>query len=200
MFKVVLLGLLTVLLVHQIVALTDNPKLPVNDFVEYWAASRLLLEKQNPYAPDLVFLAERAVGWPADFPQMMWNPPWTLSYVLPFGAVDFKLGQVMWLTMNLFCIFLSAHFLWYCYEGSLKKVWIAWILAISFAPSLISLKVGQICPLMLLGVAGFLVCLRHQRDFVAGTLTVLVSFKPHLLYLFWIVLLLWILHEKRWKV
>ena len=68
LFKAALLGVLTFLLVHQFADLIDNRKLPVNDFVEYWTASRLLSEKQNPYDPDLHFHLERSVGWPADVP------------------------------------------------------------------------------------------------------------------------------------
>jgi hypothetical protein len=54
LFKAVLLGVLTALLVHRIADLIGSSNLLVNDFVGYWAASRLLSEKQNPYAPVLL--------------------------------------------------------------------------------------------------------------------------------------------------
>ncbi|MGZ8464867.1 MAG: hypothetical protein ACXWXT_04935, partial [Candidatus Binatia bacterium] len=35
----------------------------VRDFVEYWSASRLLLNGGNPYAPDELLQLQRSVGW-----------------------------------------------------------------------------------------------------------------------------------------
>jgi len=50
----------------------------VRDFVEYWSASRLLLNGGNPYAPDELLQLQRSVGWGSGTALIMWNPPWTL--------------------------------------------------------------------------------------------------------------------------
>jgi hypothetical protein len=72
----------------------------VRDFVEYWAASRLLLTGNNPYGPQELFELQRSVGWKDSIPLLMWNPPWTLSFTVPFGLASFDVAQLLWLLFN----------------------------------------------------------------------------------------------------
>jgi hypothetical protein len=61
------------------------------------------------------------------------------------------------------------------------------------------LQAGQITPLLLLGVVGFLHF--HKRNgWLAGVCCLLIAVKPHLLYLFWLALLLWSVREQRWSI
>jgi hypothetical protein len=71
-------------------------------------------------------------------------------------------------------------------------------LAITFLPGAVVLSLGQIGPVMLAGIVGFLSLVRRQQYFKAGALTLLMALKPHLLFLFWIVLLFWIVRSRRW--
>ncbi len=59
---------------------------------------------------------------------------------------------------------------------------------------------GQIGPLVLLGLVGFLWAIRRGSDGWAGAATVLAAIKPHLVFLFWIALLLWTWDRRRWDV
>jgi hypothetical protein len=59
---------------------------------------------------------------------------------------------------------------------------------------------GQITPLMLAGVTGFLVALRHRRYMLAGACLLLFGLKPHLLYLVLAAILLWSIQKKKWSV
>jgi hypothetical protein len=45
---------------------------------------------------------------------------------------------------------------------------------------------------------GFLRLVRREQYFKAGAMTLLIALKPHLLFLFWIFLLLWVLKTRRW--
>ncbi|MGH7224223.1 MAG: glycosyltransferase 87 family protein, partial [Gemmataceae bacterium] len=74
------------------------------------------------------------------------------------------------------------------------------MLTFAFVPTLFCLTVGQIGPLLLLGAVGFLVAVKQRRDGWAGAAAVLLAVKPHLVYLFWIALLLWTLRRRRWAV
>ena len=67
------------------------------DFVAYWAATRLLLSGGNPYSTAALYQLQSSVGLQAANPMVMWNPPWTLTFSLPFGLVDFSTGQMLWL-------------------------------------------------------------------------------------------------------
>src|SRR5262245_49181836 len=90
-FAVALVALVFVLLTGG-----GTSPLPLHDFVEYWAAGRLLLGGQNPYDADLVHELERQVGR-TDEGILMWNPPWSLPLVLPLGLMGVRTAHLVWL-------------------------------------------------------------------------------------------------------
>ena len=69
---------------------------------------------------------------------------------------------------------------------------------ILFAPTVVALLTGQIGPLILLGVVGFLHFEMREQYGLAGASLVLVAIKPHLVYLLWPTLLLWAIERRRW--
>ncbi len=79
----VVVGLLVVLFAQapQLLA-----RLQMYDFLEYWAAGRLLAFGDNPYDGDRMHALEHAAGRTEDG-ILMWNPPRTLPLVLPFGLL-----------------------------------------------------------------------------------------------------------------
>src|SRR5262249_41299022 len=87
----------------------------VRDFAAYWAASRLLLNSQNPYSTAALFDLQRDAGLQEGRPLVMWNPPWTLSFTLPFGLLNFSTGQFLWLLAQVFLILISASLFWRMY-------------------------------------------------------------------------------------
>ena len=188
-------------IVHAATADTETTELKyVRDFVEYWAASRLLLTGKNPYGPQELFELQRSVGWSDSIPLLMWNPPWTLSFTLPFGLASFDVAQFLWLLLNIFIVIFCAKQLWFLYGGQPTAYRRAWLVVLTFAPAYLVLLLGQIGPLILLGLVGFLHCARDNQWKWAGALAVLVSIKPHLLYLFWIALVLWTIEKRQWQL
>jgi hypothetical protein len=180
-------------------AAASDPKY-VRDFVEYWAATRLLLTGNNPYGPQELFELQRSVGWTDSIPLLMWNPPWTLFFTLPFGLASFDVAQFSWLLLNTFIVLFCAKQLWLLYGGPPTAYRKAWLVVLTFAPAYLVLILGQIAPLILLGLVGFVRCARDKHWKWAGALTILVSIKPHLLYLFWIALVLWIIEKRQWQL
>ena len=172
----------------------------MNDFIEYWAAARLLMEGKNPYSPELMLALQRSIGWTDERPLMMWNPPWALSVVLPFGFFSFEVGRFLWLLVNLFVVVLCIDLSWRIYGGPKRYFWLPWAVGLGFFPTLFVLRVGQITPFILLGVIGFLFFVHRERYELASCSTILISLKPHLLYLFWMALLCWIINRKQWKM
>src|SRR5574342_696813 len=177
----------------------SDPKY-VRDFVEYWAATRLLLTGHNPYGPQQLFELQRSVGWKDSIPLLMWNPPWTLSFILPFGLASFDVSQFLWLPFNTFIVLFCAKELWLLYGGPPTAYRRAWLVMLTFAPAYLVLILGQIGPLILFGLVGFLLCIRDKHWMRAGAFTILVSIKPHLLYLFWIALVLWGIDRRQWQL
>jgi hypothetical protein len=188
-------------LVHAAAA-DDSASKPkyVRDFVEYWAASRLLLTGNNPYSPEQLFELQRSVGWRESMPLLMWNPPWTLTFILPFALPNFDIAQALWLLLNIFIVVFCANKLWFVYGGPATTYRRAWLVVLTFAPAYLVLLLGQIGPLILLGLVGFLLCTKRQHWKWAGAFTILVSIKPHLLYLFWIALALWTIEKRQWQL
>ncbi len=181
--------------------LTQPDILHGDDAVEYWAAGRLNATGQNPYDPALLLPLEWEAGRPLEDPLMMWNPPWVLALVMPLGLLPYPPARVFW-----FLIHLSAVFFTSLRMGkeagppSLVRQGLAILLGLSFGPTLHALKAGQITPLMLLSLIGFLYHFRRRRWVMAGAMAALGLIKPHLLYLFIIALFLDTLAHRRWGI
>jgi len=122
---------------------------------------------------------------------MMWNPPWTLSVVAPASLLAYPLARILWCLAAIGAVVLSVGGLWSLYGGRPGRWWVAILTAFVFAPTLFAIGMGQISPLVLLGVVGFAVCAQRQRWALAGALLALTLVKPHLVYLVWAALALW---------
>jgi len=171
-----------------------------NDFIEYWSAVHLLLNNGNAYSPAELFRVQQSVGWSEATALLMWNPPWTLPFLLPFGLLDHDSAQFIWFVFHSVIIFLGAQLLWRIYAGTPSFSRAAWIALLSFPPVYFVLLLGQIAPLILAAVIGFLLAARQSAWFWSGACLAVASIKPHLLYLLWLVVLLWVWRERRWQV
>jgi hypothetical protein len=173
--------------------------LPMHDFVEYWAAGRLMLSAQNPYDAALVHDLERQAGNPGEG-FLMWNPPWVMPLVMPLGLMPVRLAHALWLILHLVVLAFCADRLWRIYGGPPSRRLVALALAATFAPAYIAIIAGQISPLMLLGAVLFLDAVRRGENGWAGAACALLAIKPHLAYLFWIAVIIWAVRERRWGV
>jgi hypothetical protein len=197
------IGLIASLIIlgRQLAGFALHPMMvPVDDFVEYWAAGRLNITGGNPYLGDALLPLQQQVGWPKAEPLMMWNPPWALTLTTLFSLPGYPLGRLLWLAINFAIVFVSADILWRYYGGAPRLRWIGWGLSFAWMPTLVALAIGQISAFILLGAVGFLYFSRRQRWQWAGAAAILMSIKPHLVYLFWLALILWIISERRWRV
>jgi hypothetical protein len=173
--------------------------LPLHDFVEYWAAGRLVVLGENPYDAERMHDLERQAGR-TDEGILMWNPPWVLPLVAPLGLLDVRTAHLLWMLFHLAVIALCADVLWRLNDGNPSARIVALVVAFTFLPTWFALLAGQISPLLLLGAVAFLALLRRGNDGLAGAATVLLAVKPHLAYLFWLALLLWAIRARRWRV
>jgi hypothetical protein len=193
----ILLGL--ILLGYELSILSVDLRLFADDYVEYWAAGRLNLTGGNPYATDQLLPLERAAGRTTEV-LMMWNPPYTLALVTPLAVPAYPLSRLIWLLLNLTIILMTTHWTWQLYSAPAERRWLAYIVAFTFFPTVIMLRMGQIGALLLLGVVGFMRYERKGRDWLAGAFLALLAIKPHLLYLAEIAILLWAVSRRRWRI
>jgi hypothetical protein len=183
-----LLAAVLAVLAWQCRTLLADPTIwPPDDTVEYWAAARLQLAGADPYAPAALLPLERAAGRDTAEAVMMWNPPWTLTYVLPLGALPPRVGQLAWLFVGIGAVVGSVLLLRAAYAtpATAGRFGPA---AAAFVPIYLVLQAGQIGPLLLLGAAGFAFYARRGQLAWAGVAAVLLSVKPHLAYLLWVAM------------
>lgn len=172
-----------------------------NDFTQYYAAARLLLQRSNPYDVGLLLEAERIIGWEATVPILMWNPPWTLVIIIPFTLFPFQVASILWLAINMAIAILCATLLWRIYGGrKSSSIWLGLLIGTAYMPLLTVLKMGQISLWLLLGITGYLVSIHKRWDYSAGIFLALLLIKPHVVYLFMAGTAWWIVVYKRWKV
>lgn len=170
----------------------------ISDFAEYWSAARLLLTGKNPYSPEQLLPLEQSAGWTKNEPLLIWIPPWTLSFMLPFGLLQYPISQVLWFVLHAGIVLFCADWCWRFYGGPIRYGWIACVVSFTFLPTLLGLVFGQITPLMLLGLIGFLHFQQRSQWMRAGGCLALIAIKPHLLYLFWLALILWAYDRRMW--
>jgi hypothetical protein len=125
----------------------------------------------------------------------MWNPPWTFAVTLPFGLIDFAFGQFFWLLFHISLLLFSGKLLWRMYGDRSEHYRLAWILTVTFVPTVFVLIIGQIAPLVLAGMTGFLYFESRGKKFAAGAWLALALVKPHFIFLFWIVFALWLIQR-----
>ena len=169
-----------------------------NDFAFYWTAARLVLNAENPYSPGETVDLQNRLSFAGKGRLVMLNPPWVLPFIAPFGLLSFSTAKSLWLLIGLTLMFVSVHWLWDLY-GTAEHRWIGWLVAGTFLPVAVVLAIGQIGPLILFGIAGYLRFEARRDDYVAGTFLFLAALKPHLVFLVWIALLLCALYQRRWK-
>ena len=180
-----------------LLSLTPGPVQGSRDFVAFWATGQLLAHHTNPYNATALLQLERAAGFPAHYDVMyMLNPPWNLPLVYPLGLLGMHAASVAWSLLELGCFIASVYLLW-TMHGRQKEY--RRILGYTFAPALICLIMGQLTLFALLGLVLFL---RHYRTspFLAGMSLWLCLLKPHLLLPFGVVMLVWIIVSKSYRI
>jgi hypothetical protein len=170
------------------------------DFTAYWASTRLLISGQNPYQSDKIFDLEKSVGWSDKKPSVMYNPPFVLTYIIPFASDNYPLDKILWLLFIFGCLLSCTIWLWKFYGGTDKGRLLFLLVLFTYIPFYYCLVRGQIVPLILLGITGFLHFESQKKWFLAGLFVCFIAIKPQVLYLFFIALLFWTIYKKRWSI
>jgi len=173
---------------------------PLSDFAEYWAAGRIMNAGGNPYDPGAMLREQTAIGLKQPQPIMMYNPPWTLVLAMPPAVMTFGLARSIWLPLQILIVLWCASRLWVLYGGAPEHATRACYLGLLWMPTVIALNLGQVSPIVLLGLVGFLWSLEHRRDVAAGACLSLTAVKPQIVTLVWVALILWVIADRRWRV
>jgi hypothetical protein len=174
--------------------------LGLGDYIAYWSAGRVLADGGNPYSPEELLVVQQAEGWEVDWPNIMYYPPWALALVLPFGVLPFWVSRLVWLVVGLGIILWCSDRAWAYFGGREQNRIIAWLIALTFVPTLMVLRIGQIAPWLLLGTIGLMEAEKRRADWLAGAAFTLTTIKPHLMFLFGLTVVVWCIAQGRWKI
>jgi hypothetical protein len=167
------------------------------DSIQYWAAGKLLVHRQNPYSVQDVQTLESGQGYPGTRPLMLRTPPWSVWMTLPVGLLSSYWAWVAWEAILLAALVISMRISWRMYGDGPSPPNVFLLAGYLFAPVAGCLVAGQIGMLLLLGISLFLL-LEPDRPFLAGVALLLPMAKPHIFVLVWLILAIWIVSRKRW--
>lgn len=178
---------------------------PSCDFLQYWAAARLNLAGKNPFAVEHVRALWQAAGWQEPSVLVMPNPPLVLTLMTPWALINARTSWVLWQVCLGVGVLLSADSVWRHYGGPPSLRWAGWAIGVLFVPAIIAVRSGQLGPVVLLGVVLFLLGVESRQrrasgEWLAAAAIPLIAAKPHLVYLFWVALVLWCVTDRRWTL
>ena len=175
----------------------SNKSVARRDFISYWAAGRQLVNGLNPYDIGAVQDLERSTGGEDNQPLLvMRNPPIAFFLILPLGVMSPKAGLILWLFVLLSSFSLSIFLIWFL-NG--RPANLLHLMAYAFAPALACLMAGQVGIFLLLGVVLFLY-FHRSLPYLAGASLLLCAIKPHLFLPFAVVLLLWEVSRRSYRI
>lgn len=160
------------------------------DYISYWSAGQMLMHRGNPYSAAGAFALEKAEGFSRGYVVML-NPPWALFLAAPLGFGGIRVGLFIWTLFTAACVFLSAQLL----DVPPKQRAFAYV----FAPAVAAVYMGQSSAFLLLGFSLFL-RYHRSRPFLAGASLLLMAIKPHLFLVFWVLLLVDCIYQRRFLI
>ena len=197
MARLLLAGLVLYFFVQRADTLRVN--VTQRDSIAYWTAGRLLLAHADPYDTDKVFEMEQQQGYVEQKPLVLRTPPWSLFMVLGLGVLDAFWAWVVWVAASVAGLLLAMRLCWRIYGAQRIPQNVFWIVGYLFAPVPACLVAGQMGIMLLLGLVLFL-CWEAKRPYLAGAALILPFAKPHLLSLFWVALIFWVVSRKKWAL
>lgn len=166
------------------------------DFIGYWAAGQQLIHGANPYDSAAILRLEHSTGYALSSPDIMRNPPVAFFLALPLGFVGANTGFILWMLVLLACLVASIRMLWTLNGRPANRLH---LLGYCFAPVMECLMAGQLGIFLLMGIVLFLYFYK-SRPFLAGAALLPCALKPHLFLPFAIVLLLWAVSRKAYRI
>jgi hypothetical protein len=198
--KIILLTSLLILISISILSLPfpQSIEIGTGDFRPYWSASYLLANHQDfSDISNMAYVERTYTGWTEPITMMAWFAPTGNFVLLPYTLFPFNRAAFLWLISNILVVSISIFLLW----NKVKiYLWIPFIVVFGFSMTLLSLYVGQINTLVLLGLAIFISLDKNKYDYLKGASLVLITIKPHLVILTLPLIVLNCLRNKQWRI
>jgi len=139
--------------------LNESSRISSQDYSQFWAAGRLNRAGENPYSPEKINEIKSRLSGLDESPQVVaiaYNPPWALPIFMLFSLAEYTFSRLLWLILSIGILIYCANRIWRAYGGPERLRWVPLLMAFTLGPTLLLLRQGQLTPLVLLGVVGFL--------------------------------------------
>lgn len=176
-----------------------------NDFLRYWSATKIFVSGGNPYSFDSLKQMQIAIK-----PELVtnseivqaWNPPWLMLLLSPLTLVNFNLATKVWILINISLITFSLYLVWEIVfqPNDRKGLIIIYGAGFLFSNTIDLLRLGQISSILLIGLVITIYFLQKKFFFWAGFGLLLLTIKPQITYLVLLVVLIWVIRNKHWRV
>ena len=194
--KVVAAALMLVMGVLILIYAMSANEAAQRDFICYWATGQQLVHHADPYDGQAILQIEKSIGYSASSPFFMSEPPTALFIALPLGFLSAKTGAVLWSLAIIVCLMASIRLLWILNGRPPDRLHLVGYL---FPPALACLLAGDTGVFLLFGVVLFLY-FHDSKPYLAGAALIVLALKPQLFLPFDLVLLLWIVAGKRFRI
>jgi hypothetical protein len=186
--RVLLYWALPLIAAAAVYALYRSLPIALIDFEHYYAASRLLLQRQDPYGP-VEFFA----------------PPWLALLLAPLLLLPLRLAAAAWLLLLLAAVAFAAALAmaWLGFPRSPRPRLTLLVLAVLSPPAFFSYITGQVTPLVGLAALSAAWLIGTQREARNPWLTALALWltllKPHVVWLLALLCGLELLRRRAWR-
>lgn len=168
------------------------------DFRPYWSSSFLLRNGQDfSNLSNMDWVERSQTNWRESYTMSAWFAPTGNLILLPYTFLSFTRAVYYWLITNIFVVFLSAMLLW---QHIKTHTWIPLGVFFTFSATLVSLYMGQVNTLVVLGLSLFIFLSTTKHEFLAGTCLILLTIKPHLVILTLPLLILNIFWQRKTRI
>jgi hypothetical protein len=202
--RIFILGLLLLVALAFLLPALKEFNLIQMDYIQYWAAGYQTLRSHNPYQYETTAEIFRKFvnGIPNE--SCLYTPR-LITLIQPFSLLTIGLSRMMWYFLGFGLLLYAADRVWALYNGSRNARWLALLLSLTFSPAFYALALGQLSPFTFAGMVFFLQAQLLPKNnrwkyWLMGAGAALMAMKPQGFYLFWVVLLLWSIGKKEWRV
>lgn len=175
--------------------------LPAQDLVYYFTAYQLFAAGENPY--DTVrqneLLEQLALPEPPDRVNLMY-PPWLLPLFAPVLSFSLQQAKALLVIINVLCLAAIPIVLAFAVRPRGRVLHPSLLFAALYVPAFETIRLGQVILLTTTALALTMLAIAKGRDLLAGAMLAVVGIKPHLVVPFGLVLIYWIVLERRWKI
>lgn len=184
-------------------SLADGTATPGGDYLQFYVAARMIAEGFADQLYD--FALQQSMQrdpqiipytWDANSYLLFVYPPFVAAFFLPLSYLPFMTSALVWMLVMLLCGAVSLLLIRAQFRTLQPYLGALFLGALIYRPAVHAIYSCQNSTLSLLLFTGTLLLLRRERDFSAGSVAALLSFKPQLL----LMLVLVVIATRSWRM